>query len=98
MIIIAGHLTVDPADRDAYLSAVAGVNALSRAREGCLDFVQVADPLEHDRIVIFERWTDDDALIAFRSSGVPEGQDPLVPPRILGADVSKYRIAGVEAP
>lgn len=50
MIIIAGHLTVDPADRDAYLSAVAAVNAHARAREGCLDFVQVADPLEHDRM------------------------------------------------
>lgn len=98
MIIVAGHLTVDPADRDAYLEAVAEVNVIARAREGCLDFVQVADPLEQDRIVIFERWADDDALLAFRSSGVPEGQDPPVAPRIVRADVSKYRIAAVEAP
>lgn len=63
------------------------------------EVVQVADPLEDDRIVIFERWENDDALLAFRSSGTSDAPQPTPPPpSILSADVSKYRIAGIEAP
>ncbi len=97
MIIVAGHLTVEPDERARYLKSVEHVSGLARASAGCLDFVQVADSIEEDRIVIFERWEDDAALSAFRSSGPPE--DETTPAqRILSADVSKYRISAVESP
>ena len=96
MIIVAGHLIVAAHERETYLACVHAVNALARKSEGCLDFVQVADPVEDDRIVIFERWEDDATLLAFRSSGAPD--EPQATPRILGAEVKKYRIAAVEAP
>jgi quinol monooxygenase YgiN len=99
MIIVAGHLIVATEERDAYLVSVADVNRQARDAQGCLAFVQVADPLEPDRIVIYERWDSDEALLAFRHS---DPQDPSTSerpiPQILGAEVSKYRIAAVEAP
>ncbi|MBA3524509.1 MAG: antibiotic biosynthesis monooxygenase [Geodermatophilaceae bacterium] len=95
MIIVAGHLLVDPAERAVYLEATADVARLARAARGCLGFVQVADPLEADRIVIYERWETDADLTAFRTSGTDE---PVATPDILGADVAKYRISAVESP
>ena len=61
--------------------------------------MQVADPIEDDRIVIYERWETDEALAAFRNSGSSATGPPSpVTPEILGAEVSKYRISAVEAP
>ena len=99
MIIVAGHLVVPAEERDAYLDGVGDVNRLARAADGCLAFVQVPDPLEADRIVVYERWESDEALLAFRRSGPAGGSPPQRPlPQVLGAEVSKYRIAAVEAP
>jgi quinol monooxygenase YgiN len=97
MLIIAGHLRVDPARRDRYLQATADVAPLARRFPGCLEFVQAADPAEADRIVIYERWESDEDLMAFRTSGSPD-DDAAEPPDILDADVRKYRISAVEAP
>jgi quinol monooxygenase YgiN len=94
MIIIAGHLTVDPADRDRYLDVVADVAPQARKAPGCHDFVQAADPIEPGRINIYERWDSDEALHRFRTSGTA-GPDA---PEILTADVKKYRIAAIESP
>ena len=94
MIIVAGHLQVDPQQRDAYLERMADVAPSARAAAGCLDFVQVADPVEADRIIVYERWENDEALLAFRGQG--QGVDDT--PELLGADVAKYRISAVEAP
>ena len=94
MIIIAGGLRVDPGERDRYLVAVADVARLARAAPGCLDFVQAPDPIEPDRINVYERWESDDDVLRFRASGGPE----LDLPEILSADVRKYRVSAVEAP
>ena len=98
MLIIAGHLRVDPTQRDRYLEATADVAPLARRAPGCLDFVQAADPVEPDRINVYERWESDEDLMAFRTSGGPDDPDPEPAPDLLGADVRKYRISGVEAP
>lgn len=94
MIIVAGALQVRAEDRDRYLAAVQDSTAQARRAPGCLDFTQAADPLDPERINVYERWTDDDSLLAFRASG--GGQPGL--PDLLGADVAKYRIASVEDP
>ena len=49
MIIIAGILRVDPADRDAYLAVVAEATTLARNAAGCRDFAQSPDPLDAGR-------------------------------------------------
>ena len=94
MIIVAGQLHVDPADRDRYLSAVADVTRLAREALGCHDFAQAADPVEAGRINVFERWESDADLAEFRASGGP----PPELPELKSAEVYKYRINGIEEP
>jgi quinol monooxygenase YgiN len=94
VLIVAGHLVVNPQDRDDYLVAVAEVTAHARRAPGCLDFVQAPDPLEPGRINVFERWESDEDLMRFRGS---EGPTPHTPP-LVSAEVAKYRISAVEEP
>ena len=100
MIIIAGHLRVAATEREQYLAAVAEVAVQARRAPGCLDFVQSADPIDPERINIYERWDDDDVLASFRTSGGDEGDAGAAAstPAVLGAEVSKFRISSVEAP
>lgn len=97
MIIIAGYLRVAASDRDQYLAAVADVAIQARRAPGCYDFVQSADPLDPERINIYERWDTDEALLSFRTSG-DDGTEPPATPVVRGADVAKYRISAVESP
>jgi quinol monooxygenase YgiN len=93
MLIIAGTLVLDAADRAKYLDAVGRATAMARSTPGCLDFAQSPDPLDPERINIFERWESDADLQAFRDS--PDDSDePL--PAIRSADVRRYRISAVE--
>jgi quinol monooxygenase YgiN len=55
MIIVSGHLFVDPAERAAYVADCDEVMRLARAAPGCLDFQVTADPLEPDRVNVFEQ-------------------------------------------
>jgi quinol monooxygenase YgiN len=97
VIIVAGTLHLDAADRDRYLTAVADVARLARDAPGCLDFVQSADPIDPERINIYERWESDAYLERFRASGEAGEEEPAVPP-LRAAHVRKYRIAAVEDP
>ncbi|SCF41738.1 Quinol monooxygenase YgiN [Micromonospora purpureochromogenes] len=94
MLIVAGSLYVDPAGRDAYLASCAEVVRQARSAPGCVDFAISADLVEPGRINVYERWDSDDQLLAFRGSGPAEEQVAA----ILGAEVHRYRISGVEAP
>jgi quinol monooxygenase YgiN len=102
VIIVAGALFLDAADRDRYLAAVARVTVLARRAPGCLDFVQAADPIDPERITIYERWESDADLARFRDADDLEAPEPDVPepevPPVLRAEVRRYRIASVEEP
>ena len=94
MLIVAGHLLVEPADRDAYLGDCAAAVTMARAAPGCLDFALSPDALNAGRINVFERWDSEEALLAFRGSG-PDGGTAA---RILDAAVRRYEIAGEGPP
>ncbi|MGB3258773.1 MAG: antibiotic biosynthesis monooxygenase [Ornithinimicrobium sp.] len=97
MIIVAGHLCVAASEHDQYLAAVEDTAIQARRAPGCHDFVQSADPIDPERINIYERWGTDELLMSFRSSG-DERVQPLPTPELLGAEVAKYRISAVESP
>ncbi len=82
---------VPPAEFTA--ARTAAVRA-ARAAPGCVDFAVSADLVEPGRINVYERWESDEQLLAFRGSG-PEAEQVT---DILGAEVHKFRISGVEAP
>jgi quinol monooxygenase YgiN len=94
VLIIAGSLIVDPADRAAFLAANSDVVGLARQAPGCLDFVQAADPLDPSRINVFERWDSEDHLMAFRGAGQPASESPP----IQSANVKRFVISAVEDP
>lgn len=86
MIIVAGALRVDPAERDAYLAGCAGVVEQARTSSGCLDFAISADVLDAGRINVYERWATEEELMDFRGSGPDEEQQAAM----LSADVQEY--------
>lgn len=88
-IIVSGWLRVAPGDRAAYLDGCESVIAAARAADGCLDFHLSADPLEADRINVFEHWTTAAAVEAFRGDGVDDDQRVA----IVGADVRQHLVA-----
>ncbi|MEE4024546.1 antibiotic biosynthesis monooxygenase family protein [Gordonia sp. PKS22-38] len=90
MVIVAGHITVEPGRRQAYLAGCEQVVALARRAPGCLDFAISADLLDADRINIYERWETQSAVEAFRASGPDDDQQTS----ILAGAVEEYDVSG----
>ena len=78
MIIVSGHLCVDPIERAEYLAGCEDVIREARQAPGCVDFHLSADPLEPDRINVFEQWESADAAEAFRGSGPSDEQQTAI--------------------
>lgn len=66
MIIIAGHVTVDPEQRETHLAGSKTIVEKARQADGCLDFAMTADLVDPGRCNLFERWESQEALKAFR--------------------------------
>ena len=94
MLIIAGHLVVDPTERDRYVGECVTVVQAAWAAPGCLDFSVTADTVDASRIQVYERWEDEAQLLAFRGSGPSEDQQTS----IVDADVRRYGISSVGDP
>jgi quinol monooxygenase YgiN len=93
MVIVAGHLVVDPAERAEYLAGCASVVESARTAEGCLDFAVSADVLDPGRVNVFERWTSRAAVEAFRGTGPSDEQATA----ILRGAVSEFDVAAERA-
>ena len=91
MVIVAGHITVEPADRAAYLEGCRRVVQRARSAAGCLDFTVSADLLNPARINVYERWSSQAAVEAFRGTGPDDGQSAM----IRTAAVCEYDITGL---
>ena len=91
MVIVAGHLIVDPMERDGYLAGCLDVVEQARRTAGCLDFAITADLLDPARVDIFERWESQAAVDAFRGSGPTDEQGAA----IVSASVAEDDVAGV---
>lgn len=94
MIIVSGAIYVDAVAREEYVNDCVSVMEHARRSPGCLDFVLAADPIERDRINVYERWDSDENLARFRGAGPSSDQTD----QIRHAEVVKYRISGTEAP
>lgn len=91
MVIVAGHLLVEPDQRQAYLVSCVAVVEQARRASGCLDFALSADLVEAGRINVFERWESQAAVEAFRGGGPSEEQGAAM----LAASVAEYDVADV---
>ena len=93
MIIIAGHTLTEPGARDAAIQAFRNMQERARKQDGCLDLSLSADPLDADRINVFELWRDQEALDAWRK--VAKGPQGI---NFRKAHVKLYRTEKAEEP
>lgn len=93
MVIVAGHLVVDPSQREAYLAGCVEVVEQARRTPGCLDFSIAADLLDPGRINVHERWESQAAVEAFRGSGPSDEQGAA----LRDASVAEYDVADVRS-
>ena len=89
MVIVAGHIDVDPQRRESYLAGCVHVVELARHAPGCLDFAITADLVDAGRVNIFERWESQTAVEAFRDGGPSDEQSAAM----LAAAVAEYDVA-----
>lgn len=96
MLIVAGTFEVVPDQRDAFIASRTAQMRESRAETGCLDYVMCADPVEANRVYLFERWetSEDLAVHIQRLRALPPSSDPLwvVP---ISSDVQQFEIGSV---
>ncbi len=93
VVIVAGHILVDPQQREHYLAHCVGVVEQARRAPGCLDFSLSADLLDPGRVNVLERWASQADVEAFRGSGPSDEQGAAM----LGASVAEYDVAAVRA-
>ena len=91
MIIIAGHVTVEPEQRESYLAGSVRVVEKARGAAGCLDFDITADLIDPGRVNLFERWESQAAVKAYRRRAPRHKQAAAM----LSASVAEYDIADV---
>jgi quinol monooxygenase YgiN len=92
MIIVSGRIYVRPGTREEFLTLSGGAVAQARRSWGCRDFVVAADPIESNRVNVYEEWESEEALSAFRGDG--PGDD--LSSSIVKADIAKHMVASSE--
>jgi quinol monooxygenase YgiN len=93
MIIVSGRIYVAPGKRAEFIErSLAAVHA-ARKTDGCADFVVAADPVEDDRVNVYEEWRNETALLTFRGDGPGEDLSNL----IRRADVKRYLVSRTDA-
>jgi quinol monooxygenase YgiN len=91
MLIVAGTGYVDPDRRDALLESLAPALRQARTTPGCLDYVVAADPIEPDRVNIYERWESETHLTT-HLAGIAQTAPPM--PDVRSVEVVRYEISG----
>lgn len=86
MIIVSGKIYVRPGTRERFVAQSSEAVRPARQAEGCQDFVVAADPVETDRVNVYEEWDSVEALLSFRGNG--PGDD--VSANIVRAAVREY--------
>jgi len=82
MLIIAGTITVEPADRDRFLESRRETVAKARAMKGCLEYAFSADAVDAACVRLFERWESQDnvdAWLAAHRADRAQSKEPDVP-------------------
>lgn len=95
MIIVAGHLSIDPAQREAALAAIAAGVAATRAEAGNLDYRFSPDLDDPDRFNLMERWEGEDAMNAHLATPHLAEFLTAIGPCLGGpAEVIRYDVSG----
>lgn len=91
-IIVSGKLSIKPNERDTFIEKSLKSIVLARKKKGCQDFAVSPDPIDDNRVNIYEKWINREALEAFRESG-PEDVLFLL---VESFDVKEYEVSDNE--
>ncbi len=94
MLIVSGQLYIRKGSRQEFLEASYEAMILARKAPGCKDFVVAADPVEPERVNVYEVWESEEQLLDFRGSGPDNKLFSL----IERANVSQHVIASSASP
>ena len=89
MVIVSGRIYVRSGARQKFLQSSAEAIAKARVAPGCHDFVVAADPIEADRVNVYEEWDSEEALLAFRGDGPDDDMMSV----IVRANVARHQVA-----
>ena len=68
MIIVLGYIHLNPADVDDFVTDVRAIIPGTRAQKGCLFYTATVDDARSGRMLIAERWQDQESLTAHLES------------------------------
>jgi quinol monooxygenase YgiN len=95
MLVVAGTLTVAPAERAAFIEQRADLMRRARSEPGCLAYAISADPIDPDTIRLFECWASqadlDAHVAALRAARAQPQPEPALAP--LTTSIRVYPIA-----
>jgi quinol monooxygenase YgiN len=96
MIVIAGHVALDPAHQQAAVAAAREMMRETRREAGCISYTFSADLEEPGRYRIFEEWESDEALRAhFAAPHMARFQKAVGGLGVREMKVQRYEIAKV---
>lgn len=96
MIVIAGHVALDPAQREPAMAAAREMMGETRKEKGCISYSFSADLEEPGRFRIFEEWESDEALRAhFASPHMARFQQAVGGLGVREMAVQRYEVAKV---
>ena len=88
MIIVSGRILILSGRHEAFLASSRIAVVSARAASGCHDFVVAADPIDPDRVNVYEEWNSESELEVFRGAG----PGPELTQVIERAEVSRHRV------
>lgn len=84
MIIVSGKLYIRAGERGRFLESSLQTMTVARHTQGCRDFVIAPDPIEPDRVNVYEAWDSESELQAFRGSGPGADLTDLIVSSFIG--------------
>lgn len=77
-IIVAGKLSLNSGARSEFLDKSRAAILQARELDACDDFSVSPDPIDENRVNIFEKWSSREELNAFRNAGPDNSYFALV--------------------
>ena len=92
MVIVAGYIDVDPAEREQFLIGRQEAIASALTEDGCQQYVFSADSSNPARVRLFEVWSSDEALNTHLAGMAQSAPDPNATARV-GVELIRYQVA-----
>jgi quinol monooxygenase YgiN len=96
MLVIAGHIRIDPAKRDVAIAAARALMGATRSEAGCVVYKFSADLADPGLFHIFEQWESPAALDAhFEAPHMAAFQAEIPKLGLRQMDLKRYEVSRV---